>query len=59
MIQHVLVKYATRRPYREVPDLPEGAVYNTKAGYWTLNGKPLVTSKGYVGGQLATKKYDQ
>jgi hypothetical protein len=59
MAQHLLVKYATRRPYREVPDMPEGAIYDSKAGCWFLHGKPLIVSKEYAGGRPATKKNDQ
>lgn len=59
MPQHVLLKHATRRPYREMPELPDGAIYNAALGVWTLNGGPLVSSAQFEGAQRVSKKCDQ
>lgn len=44
MKQHVLITYATRRPYHHVPSLPMGAVYDHMKGYWVKDNKPLALS---------------
>lgn len=55
MAQHILIAHATRRPFREVPSVPEGSCYSPEKGYWLRDGKPLVVSlEGPV-----TKKCDQ
>ncbi|MGB4782847.1 hypothetical protein [Candidatus Methylomirabilis sp.] len=59
MAEHVLLKRATRRPYRDVPEIPEQASYNAALGFWTLNGEPLVRSEQFEAGLGATKKCDQ
>lgn len=58
MAEHVLLTLATRRPYRSIPALPEHAQYDSVKGYWLQDGRPLVTTDGYVGGS-PTKKCDQ
>ena len=58
MAQHVLLKHATRRPYRDTPKLPEGATYDPMLGFWMLNGEPLVRSTQFGGGRSVTKKCD-
>ena len=55
---HVLLSYATRRPYQETPNLPEGIVYDPVQGIWISNGEPLVHSDEFAKGP-ATKKCDQ
>jgi hypothetical protein len=57
--EHVLLKHATRRPYRDVPELPEGAIYEPALGFWTLKGEPLVRSVQAGSPRPATKKCDQ
>jgi len=57
MKQHLLLKYATQRPYRDTPELPEGAVYDAALGFWTLNGDPLVRCSEAAAQR--TKKCDQ
>ena len=59
MTDHVLLKHATRRPFREFPELPEGAAYDTSAGVWMLDGEPLVRSVRPGGPFQSTKKCDQ
>lgn len=54
MKQHVLITYATRRPYRQVPVIPDGAHYDHAKGYWLKDNKPLVVSTGAP----VTKKCD-
>jgi hypothetical protein len=55
MSEHLLITFAKRRPYRQVPALPDGASYDQAKGYWLKSGLPLVES---MGGQV-TKKCDQ
>jgi len=57
MSTHVLITYATRRPFREVPSLPGAAQYDRTQGMWIMDGEPLVTIDGQ--GIRATKKCDQ
>lgn len=54
--EHILLTYATRRPYNTIPALPDGIKYDAVSGYWTKDGTPLV-----VGGEFekASKKCDQ
>jgi len=58
MPTHPLIACATRRPYREVPDMPDGAFYDRASGYWMYKGKPLVEDDQFAG-QRVTKKCDQ
>ena len=58
MSSHVLLSNATRRPYQEAPELPEGAVYDPTQGVWTIHGEPMVLSDEFVE-RGATKKCDQ
>lgn len=55
MSQHILITYATRRPYRQIPAVPEGAHYDPAKGYWLKDNKPLVSSTEGP----TTKKCDQ
>jgi hypothetical protein len=59
MASHILLKYATRRPYKEIPDLPPDAIYDPIKGLWILDGNPLVDSEEYGLGPRVTKKCDQ
>ena len=59
MKDHVLLTNATRRPYKEIPDLPAGINYDSSNGYWVKDGKPLATSKEFLEGRSTTKKCDQ
>lgn len=56
---HILMTYATRRPYRASPALPEGAQYDPARGYWLKDGAPLLTSREFAEGGRVTKKCDQ
>ncbi|MGB8274291.1 MAG: hypothetical protein WCF16_03365 [Alphaproteobacteria bacterium] len=59
MFEHVLMAYATRRPYRATPALPDGARYDPVKGYWIKNDTPLVTAQEFLEGGPVTKKCDQ
>ncbi len=54
---HILLQRATRRPYREVPELPPLARYDAVLGHWMLDDAPLVNSREF--GPNVTKKCDQ
>jgi len=56
--KHILLTFATRRPYRTTPDLPEHAKYDRIRGCWIQEGSPLVRSSD--GTMISsTKKADQ
>lgn len=55
--QHVLIKFSTKKPYANIPDMPNGAVYSLEKGYWMQNGEPLVSYNSEYGIN-ATKKCD-
>ena len=57
MSEHILITYATRRPYREVPAMPDRTHYDSTAGYWLKNGSPLIAVDDEFGPR--TKKCDQ
>jgi hypothetical protein len=55
---HVLLVSATRRPFSETPQLPEGAFYDDPSGLWRLpSGDVLVRDAKF--GPRQTKKCDQ
>jgi len=55
--RHILLANATRRPYREIPELPDGSAYDETSGLWRLsNGEVLVGDAAFGPG---TKKCDQ
>ncbi len=58
MKEHVLLKHSTRRRYAEVPELPEEATYDTRLGYWHLQGLPLVRTRQFLDHSIS-KKCDQ
>jgi hypothetical protein len=59
MAEHILVTYATRRPYRTIPAVPDGARYDPARGYWLKDSTPLVTTDEFAKGGPMTKKCDQ
>jgi hypothetical protein len=55
---HILLRHSTRKPYCEVPELPEGSVYDDEFGLWRLqDGGTLVNDATFA--QKQTKKCDQ
>lgn len=59
MIEHLLLKLATRKPYMQSPAYPANAEYDGELGYWTLDGQPLVFSPEFLNGPQVSKKCDQ
>ena len=57
MTEHVLLTYATRRPYHATPVVPDGACYDPIRGYWINGDEPLVAAEEF--GERVTKKCDQ
>ena len=57
MPAHILLSYATRRPYKLIPEMPEDAKYDPSTGFWVINDEPLVGSDLF--GLETTKKCDQ
>lgn len=56
--EHILIKRGTKRPFRETPEMPLGAIYDRAAGFWKLNGQPLLRSPEFKDHPV-TKKCDQ
>ena len=56
---HLLMQLATRKPYRVVPEMPDSARYDARAGYWTIAGEPVAAPGGTATPALCTKKCDQ
>lgn len=55
---HVLLAHATRRPFSETPQLPEGSFYDDVSGFWRLaTGEVLIHDATF--GPHQTKKCDQ
>ena len=59
MTEHILLKLATRKPYRRNPRFPSTAEYDAMLGYWTVDGQPMVFSTEFINGPLVSKKCDQ
>ena len=59
MPEHVLLKLATRKPYRESPQLPSKATYDVSRGYWMIDGEALVNSSDFRKRPPMSKKADQ
>jgi hypothetical protein len=59
MALHILISKATRRSYKEKPQIPENAAYDLASGFWTIEGKPLVSSNNFHGVARVSKKCDQ
>jgi len=57
-MSHFLLSRATRRPYQELPTMPERCVYETDKGFWSIDGEPLVRSDLFAERRV-TKKCDQ
>lgn len=57
MQQHILIKLATKKPYTEEPEMPEGSFYDMAKGYWIKAGESLVSYTSDYGTR-ATKKCD-
>ena len=38
MQQHVLIKFAKKKPFSEQPTMPDEAAYNPIKGYWIKSG---------------------
>ena len=57
MATHILLSKATRRPYNEIPEMPDNATYCAEKGIWMIDGIPMVTSGNYH--KRVTKKCDQ
>lgn len=58
MADHVLLQHAKRKPFSTTPDMPVGASFDHKKGYWVKDGKELVT-QGSKYGAMVSKKCDQ
>lgn len=55
--QHFLLANATRRPYREAPELPEGSCYDELSGFWRSASGEILARDPLFGPK--TKKNDQ
>lgn len=55
---HILLTNATRRPYCEAAELPEGSVYDDVSGLWRLEGGKILVHDAAFRSQK-TKKCDQ
>ncbi|NOS96910.1 MAG: hypothetical protein HOP25_00360 [Methylotenera sp.] len=58
MKTHALIDLATKRFFKEIPELPKGAFYNIDQGYWMLDGEALVKSNIFLSSRVS-KKCDQ
>lgn len=59
MNNHILIKHAKRKPFSSAPQMPDGATFDSKKGYWIAkNSAPLVSPNSSYGEQV-TKKCDQ
>jgi hypothetical protein len=56
MSKHILLELATRKPFCQLPPMPDGALYESEAGCWTVKGNPLVKLSTFQSQQ--TKKCD-
>lgn len=59
MSEHILLRLATRKPYRANPKLPNTAIYNASGGYWMIDGEVLVNSTAFRKSPPMSKKADQ
>lgn len=57
MTVHILLTKATRRPYSDVPEMPEKSSYNHQKGLWMIDGEPFANSSDFI--ETPTKKCDQ
>ena len=58
MSEHILIAYATRRPYRTTPIMPDRAEYDPAKGYWLKDDEPLVATAEFTENSQS-KKCDQ
>jgi len=49
MAEHILIACATRRPYRDIPTVPDGAHYDSAKGSWLIDKEPLVAADALFG----------
>ena len=59
MAKHILMTYATRRPNRTAPTMPEHAQYDPVKGYWRKGSSPLMASDEFLKNGPPTKKEHQ
>ena len=59
MTEHILLKLATRKPYRRNPRLPSTAEYDAVRGYWAIDGQPMVSASEFHNDPPVSKKCDQ
>jgi hypothetical protein len=52
---HILLKFAKRGPFREVPELPPNACYDSLSGLWTIDGQFMAKMPDL---DRSTKKFD-
>jgi len=58
MPEHILLQHAKRKKYSAIPEMPEGAYYDTEKGYW-MNGFSALVSPASKYGTQVSKKCDQ
>ncbi len=58
MAEHILLTHSTRRRFMEVPEMPEEAAYDSRLGYWCVQGLPLVRTQEFIDHSVS-KKCDQ
>jgi len=56
--EHPLMAYATRRPYRTAPFMPDNVLYDSTKGYWLMGSVPMVASDEFAEGCSGSKKHD-
>ena len=59
MTEHILLKLATRKPYRGNPRVPSTSEYDAVLGYWTVDGQPMVFNAEFTNDPPVSKKCDQ
>ncbi|EJL6466869.1 TPA: hypothetical protein I6209_002963 [Vibrio cholerae] len=57
MQQHILIKLATKKPFSEQPEMPEGTFYDSSRGYWFKSDEILVSYHSEFG-TMVSKKCD-
>ncbi|WP_435946472.1 hypothetical protein [Dryocola sp. BD586] len=53
--EHVLIQFATKRPFSSKPEMPESSVYSQEKGYWMKDEKPLVSYDSEYGTRVSKK----
>ena len=59
MTDHLLIRFAERKPYKTTTSLLSTNEYDDKLGYRVVDGKPFVVSPEYTERPAASKKCDQ